>query len=192
MCSRPALPNICGANGDSSEPRSSANIAACACRSGRVRSVYFIPERAPLHLLEADRQRAVGEPALDRLAREQQRARAGRAVVVDVHHRDPGQAEPVDRALPVGRVAVARSRRTPARSLVRDAGVGERASRRPRAPSPGSPPPWCRACRTSSSRRRSRTCGCSSAHLRCHAGCEPAPDAREPTRRRPAGAGARR
>src|SRR3954465_1021658 len=64
-------------------------------------------ERAALHLLEAQRERAVDQLALDRLAREEQRARAGRAVVVDVDDGDAGEAEAVDRPLPVGRVAVA-------------------------------------------------------------------------------------
>ena len=43
MCSRPALPNICGAAGDSSQPPRPA-IIACTCRSrALVRSVYFTP-----------------------------------------------------------------------------------------------------------------------------------------------------
>ena len=42
MWSRPALPNICGANGDSSSGRSSIMRPMCLSRAG-VRSVYFIP-----------------------------------------------------------------------------------------------------------------------------------------------------
>ena len=42
MWSRPALPNICGANGDSSGGRSANMRVMCLSRAG-VRSVYFIP-----------------------------------------------------------------------------------------------------------------------------------------------------
>ena len=74
----------------------------------RVRAVDPLhPQRAHLHLLEAKRQRAVGEAALHRLTRHVQGGRAGRAVVVDVHDRDPGEAEAVDGALPRRRLAVA-------------------------------------------------------------------------------------
>ena len=142
--------------------RAARHAARRACPSRFVRSVYFMPERAALHLLEADRQRASTQPALDRLARQEQRARAGRAVVVDVDDRDPGQAELVDRALTVGRVAVDVADVGLLDRVVGDAGVGERLRRRPPWPSPGSPRPWFPACRTSSSQHRSRTCGCSS------------------------------
>ena len=83
-------------------------------------------EAARLHLLEAERERAVDEAALDRLAGEEQRRGAGRAVVVDVDDRDPGQAELVERALAVGRVAVAVAGVGLLDVLVGDAGVGER------------------------------------------------------------------
>src|SRR6185503_16818793 len=62
-------------------------------------------ERALFHLLEAHRQHALGEPSLDRLAREVEGRGAGRAVVVDVDHRDARQANVVDSALPAGAVA---------------------------------------------------------------------------------------
>ena len=42
MWSRPALPNICGANGDSSGSRTSNMRPMCLSSAG-VRSVYFIP-----------------------------------------------------------------------------------------------------------------------------------------------------
>ena len=42
MCSRPALPNICGAGGDASKPRSST-IAPMCLSIGLVRSVYLTP-----------------------------------------------------------------------------------------------------------------------------------------------------
>ena len=42
MWSRPALPNICGANGEVSGSRSSNMRAMCLSIAG-VRSVYFIP-----------------------------------------------------------------------------------------------------------------------------------------------------
>ena len=42
MCSRPALPNICGANGDCSGSRTS-NIVIRCLSMGFVRSVYLTP-----------------------------------------------------------------------------------------------------------------------------------------------------
>jgi hypothetical protein len=42
MCSRPALPNICGAGGEASGSRSS-NMAIACLSIGFVRSVYFTP-----------------------------------------------------------------------------------------------------------------------------------------------------
>ena len=83
-------------------------------------------EAARLHLLEAERERAVDEAALDRLAGQEQRRGAGRAVVVDVDDRDPGEAELVERALAVGRVAVAVAGVGLLDVLVGDARVGER------------------------------------------------------------------
>src|SRR5262249_5530818 len=67
----------------------------------------FDPERALLHLLETERHRALGEPALDELLRHEQRRRPRRAVVVHVVDGDARQAELVERALAAGRVAVA-------------------------------------------------------------------------------------
>ena len=42
MCSRPALPNICGAGGEASGSRT-VNIASACLSIGFVRSVYFTP-----------------------------------------------------------------------------------------------------------------------------------------------------
>ena len=63
-------------------------------------------EGARLHLLEAHRQHAVHLAAGDGLPGEVQGGRAGGAVVVDVHHRHPGEAHLVGGALPAGGVAV--------------------------------------------------------------------------------------
>ena len=73
----------------------------------RVRPV--VPDRAQrarLHLFEADRQHALGHAAGNRLARQVQRARAGRAVVVDVDDRNAGHAHFVEGPLAGGGVAV--------------------------------------------------------------------------------------
>jgi hypothetical protein len=83
-------------------------------------------EAARLHLLETQRQGAVDEAALDRLAGQEQRRGAGRAVVVDVDDGDPGQAELVERPLAVGRVAVAVARVGLLDVRVGNAGIGER------------------------------------------------------------------
>ena len=87
-------------------------------------------QRAGLHLLEAEREHAIGRAGSDRLARQKQRRRAGRAIVVDVDDRNPGHAEVVDRALSGGGVAVHVSRVGLLDELVADAGVGERAAPR--------------------------------------------------------------
>ena len=63
-------------------------------------------ERAGLHLLEAEGDHAVRDATLDRLPREKQRRRTRGAVVVDVHHRDAGHADLVERPLAAGGVAV--------------------------------------------------------------------------------------
>ena len=62
-------------------------------------------QRAGLHLLEAQRDHAVGQPAADRLRGEEQRRRPRRAVVVHVGDRDAGHAELVERAVAGRRVA---------------------------------------------------------------------------------------
>src|SRR5204863_2841244 len=62
-------------------------------------------QRARLHLLEAERERTFDGAAIDRLAREEQRARPGRAIVVEVEDRDAGEAYAVHRRLPRGGVA---------------------------------------------------------------------------------------
>jgi hypothetical protein len=61
---------------------------------------------AGAHLLEAEHQYAVGGAAGDRLARQEQGCRAGRAVVVDVDDRDAGHADAIQRLLAAGRVAI--------------------------------------------------------------------------------------
>src|SRR6185369_3554202 len=81
---------------------------------------------ARLHLLEAERQRAIDEAALDRLPREEKRRGAGRAVVIDVDDRDSGQAELVERPLAVSRIAVAVAGVGLLDVLVRDARVRKR------------------------------------------------------------------
>ena len=91
-----------------------------------MRSSELRAERALLHLLEADRDRAVDEAALDRLARHEQGAAAGGAVVVDVDDRDAGQTKSVDRALAGGAVAVAIADEGLLDLGVVDAGVFER------------------------------------------------------------------
>src|SRR5690606_26319173 len=83
-------------------------------------------QRALFHLLEPERHRAVHDAALDELLGQEQRRRAGRAVVVDVVDRHAGQADLVDRALAAGRVAVAVADRHLLDLLVRDARVGQR------------------------------------------------------------------
>src|SRR5262249_21283441 len=62
----------------------------------------------------------------DRLVGEVERARAGRAIVVDVVDRNAGQAELVDGALAAGRVTVHVTDEGFLDLLVRDAGVFER------------------------------------------------------------------
>ena len=89
-------------------------------------------ERALLHLLETEREHALVHAARDRLIRQIQRGRAGRAVVVDVVDRDAGQPELVDGALAAGRLAVD----------VADEGLLDRCRRARRRPSmPARPPP---------------------------------------------------
>ena len=69
------------------------------CRSASGRSVQVSPSAPGSICSKPRRQHAVGETAGDGLSREVHRARAGRAVVVDVEHRDAGHAHRVDRAL---------------------------------------------------------------------------------------------
>ena len=62
-------------------------------------------KRAGLHLLEAERDRAVGQSAPDRLRRKEQRRRTRRTVVVHVGDRDAGHPELVECAVTGRRVA---------------------------------------------------------------------------------------
>ncbi len=92
----------------------------------RVRAIGEVPgQRSLLHLLEAEREHAFGEPTFDELARHEQSRRAGRAVVVDVVDRDPGKAELIDRALAAGRLAVYVTDARLLDLLVVDLGVGQ-------------------------------------------------------------------
>ncbi|MNZ83711.1 hypothetical protein D3C78_1024480 [compost metagenome] len=59
-----------------------------------------------LHLFEAEGQRAIHRAAFHRLARQVEGGRAAAAVVVDVDHRDTGQAHLIQRRLAAGGVAV--------------------------------------------------------------------------------------
>ena len=86
-------------------------------------------ERARAHLLEAEHQHAVGGAAGDRLARQEQRGRAGRAVVVDVDDRDAGHADLVQRLLAAGGVAVDVAGVGLLDVVVADAGVVQRLAR---------------------------------------------------------------
>ena len=83
-------------------------------------------ERAGLHLLEAERHHAIGSARLDRLPRQKQRGRAGRAVIVDVDDRDPGHADAIERALAAGGVAVDITDIGLLHLAVVETGIGER------------------------------------------------------------------
>ncbi|MCY1417217.1 hypothetical protein D9M71_327450 [compost metagenome] len=81
---------------------------------------------ARLHLLEAEGQGAIDDTCLYSLARQVQRSRAAAAVVVDVDHRDPGQADFVQRRLAAGGVAIYVARVGLLHELVVDAGILQR------------------------------------------------------------------
>jgi hypothetical protein len=83
-------------------------------------------EGALLHLLEAERHRAVRDAALDELLGQEQRRRARGAVVVDVVDRHAGEADLVDGALAAGGVAVAVADRHLLDGVVGDLRVGQR------------------------------------------------------------------
>jgi hypothetical protein len=63
-------------------------------------------ERAGQHLLEPEGEHALRHSALDRLAREEQGGRSGRAIIVDVDDRNPGGANAVQRRLARGRIGI--------------------------------------------------------------------------------------
>ena len=98
--------------------RSSAAPAECrACRpagrrrrrnasNGLGRSVNTAPSAPGLICSKPSASTQSAAPLRDRLARQEQRGRAGRAVVVDVDDRDAGHADLVQRLLAAGRVAV--------------------------------------------------------------------------------------
>src|SRR5581483_5856125 len=76
-------------------------------------------------LLEPEGERALREPALHELPGEVQRRGSGRAVVVDVHRRDAGEAELVQRPLSRRRVPVAVPDERLVDLVVRDACIGK-------------------------------------------------------------------
>ena len=153
--SRPAPPNICAVG---RRLREALHVDHHLRVLGeRVLAVVVLrPERALLHLLEADDEHALGDAALDRLLAEHQRGRAGRAVVVHVEDRDAGEPDLVDRALAARAVAVDVAGVRLLDVVVRDLRVLEGGRAPPSTPSRGSPRS-ARAWRTSSSRRRSRS-----------------------------------
>src|SRR3546814_3799030 len=83
-------------------------------------------ERSGQHLLEADRQHAVRRAAFDRLPREPERGRSGRAIIVDVDDRDAGAADPVERRLAGGRIGIDIAGIGLLDLIITDAGIGER------------------------------------------------------------------
>ena len=85
-------------------------------------------ERAWLHLLEAQCEHAVRAGG-NRLPREIERGRTGRAVVIDVDDRDAGETHFVERALPCGRVAVDIADEGLLHCRVLDPGIRERQPR---------------------------------------------------------------
>ncbi|MNT21460.1 hypothetical protein D3C72_1568000 [compost metagenome] len=97
----------------------------------RARGRAVVPvglQRAGLHLLEAERQHAVGIAQRHGLAGEVQRGGTRRAVVVDVDDGNAGEAHLVQRGLAAGGVAVDVPRVSLLDQLVADAGVGQRAA----------------------------------------------------------------
>src|SRR3546814_6345489 len=70
--------------------------------------VKDIAERTGKHLFEPDREHAIGAAERDQLARGKERGRSGRAIIVDVDDRNVGAADPVDRRLARGRIAIHR------------------------------------------------------------------------------------
>jgi hypothetical protein len=83
-------------------------------------------QRAGAHVLEAERQHAIGRAADHGLPRKEQRGRAGRAVVVDVDDRNAGHAHLVQRALAGGGVAVHVAHVGLLYQFIADAGVLQR------------------------------------------------------------------
>ena len=140
MCSRPALPNSCGAGGAAANCRSS--IISSMCLSiGFVRSMYFAPSEPFSIFSKPAASTQSARPPLDELLGHEQRGRAGRAVVVHVVDRDAGEPELVERALAGGGLAVAVADRRLLDLVVTDAGVRERLAAGLLAPCPGSPSP---------------------------------------------------
>ena len=109
-------------------PSAGASRSASASKSsnGLGRSVKVEADRARLHLLKAHREHAVCRSGGDRLPREKQRRRSRRAVVVDVHDRNPGHSEAIDRLLTRGRSAEHEARIGLLHRVIPEARVGER------------------------------------------------------------------
>jgi hypothetical protein len=68
--------------------------------------IEFGGERAGRHLLEADRERAIDGAGAHRLPRKKECRGSGRAIVVHVDDGNAGHADPIERFLPRGRIAV--------------------------------------------------------------------------------------
>jgi hypothetical protein len=86
-------------------------------------------ERARKHLFETDRERDVDDAACYGLPREKERCRSGRAGVVHVDDRNPGDSQLVERLLARRRVADHESHVGLLDFAVVDAGVGQRLAR---------------------------------------------------------------
>ncbi|MCY1220214.1 hypothetical protein D9M72_322200 [compost metagenome] len=82
-------------------------------------------QRTGRHEFEAEGQCHVDHAALHRLAREEQGAGAGRAIVVDVEDGDARHADLVERLLPTGRGSVDIAGIGLLHLLVADAGIGQ-------------------------------------------------------------------
>ncbi|MNQ88790.1 hypothetical protein D3C85_1040710 [compost metagenome] len=82
-------------------------------------------ERTGLHLLEAQRQHALGLAALNGGARQVQCGGASRAVVVDVDDRDAGTAHFIQRGLAAGGIAIYIAGESHLYLVVTDAGILE-------------------------------------------------------------------
>ncbi|MDT4847932.1 hypothetical protein FQZ97_820090 [compost metagenome] len=86
----------------------------------------MVLQRARLHLLEAEGQRAIDHAAFHRLTGQPERRGTAAAVVVDVDHRDAGQAHFIERRLAAGGVAVDVAGIGLLHQLVVDAGILQR------------------------------------------------------------------
>ena len=154
MCARPAPPKYFSANGTPSACTSSS-VAASKRSNGLGRSGNASPSAPGFICSKPTASAQSTAPLATACAREEQRGRAGRAVVVDVDHRHAAHAHVVGRALAAARIAV-----DEAGVDLPDVRVAEAARRRARRGSPARPSSGRRrsrrAWRTGSSRRRPR------------------------------------